>query len=363
MIRKSIFISVFSLLCLGAGIAQTLEEEIGFIYVKAEYLFETSRYDEAVTQYNLVIRQDPKYKDALIKRGMAKNALGAYKGGKQDALQSIELKGITGLAAATLAKAELGLNQSEAAFNSLSAAIGLLPSDADLLELRARIYETDGQLLKACADYERAMYAGSAVAEAKARSLCGITKKAKNNTGRNNNTKTETESGENPIPADNNAGNIGGPENTNEGNTSDNETRDTSDVKTNPAEQGEEAVSESDVTEVKDDPTIPKEDNTRNTLQIDDDLVIEIYGQGLGKRKIEEIPSILILADEDGTVCLDICVDNKGNVTKAEFNPGLSTTAKKSMVSLAIRKSREFSFEPAIFTTQCGVMVFKIKGS
>lgn len=43
--------------------AQVLDEETGFIFVKAEYLFETGRYDEAITQYNAVIAKDPKYKN------------------------------------------------------------------------------------------------------------------------------------------------------------------------------------------------------------------------------------------------------------------------------------------------------------
>ncbi|MBP6447889.1 MAG: hypothetical protein KA341_13880, partial [Saprospiraceae bacterium] len=55
MINMSLFSSL---------IGQALDEETGFIYVKAEYLLETGRYDEAVTNYNLVITKNPGYKNA-----------------------------------------------------------------------------------------------------------------------------------------------------------------------------------------------------------------------------------------------------------------------------------------------------------
>ena len=334
--------------------AQTLDEEIGFIYVKAEYLYETGRFDDAVNQYNVVIRQDPKFKDALIKRGMAKNALGAYKGGKMDALQYIDLVGITGPAAATLARAELGMNQKEAALNSFSAAIGIEPGNIEYLETRAKIYEESGQLIKACADWERAMKAGSAFAESKARSLCGITKTQKPVTQRRSDEVVSSGNPTNTTPNDTPVSEeIEQP--VNQSQPSDN----VSEANTDYAQGNEEDA----VTEPEDDPTIPKEDNYRNVLGIDDDLVIEIYGYGLGRRSIKEVPSILILSDEDGIVSLDVCVNHKGEVTKAEFNPSLSTTAKKSLVSLAIRKSREFIFDGAIYPVQCGVMQFKIKGS
>jgi tetratricopeptide (TPR) repeat protein len=348
----TLLISVFS--ASAVILAQTLDEEIGFIYVKAEYLYETGRYDDAVNQYNLVIRQDPKFKDALIKRGMAKNALGAYKGGKLDVLQYIDLVGITGAAAAALARAELGMNQNDAALNSYSAAIGMEPGNIEYLETRAKIYEESGQLLKACADWERAMKAGSAFAESRARSLCGITKTQKPSTQRKSDEVVSSGNPTNPSQNETPVSEV--PEQTVDQGQQSNPVTETN---TDDSQENTEDA----VTEPEDDPTIPKEDNYRNVLGIDDDLVIEIYGHGLGRRGIKEVPSILILSDEDGIVSLDVCVNNKGEVTKAEFNPSLSTTAKKSLVSLAIRKSREFIFDRAIYPIQCGVMQFKIKGS
>lgn len=353
MNRVLIAIIALQILVTSAAIGQNLDDEIGFVYVKAEYLFETARYDDAVNQYNIVVRQDPKYKDALIKRGMAKNALGAYKGGKMDAMQYIDLMGITGTAAATLAKSELGMNQTEAALNSLAIAIAAEPNNIDYLETRAKVYEENGQLLKACSDWERAMKAGSVLGEAKARSLCGISKTQRPNSPANQKQPEPKEA--EPQNTTNETTPVSSPE-------AQEDTGQQNQPNTNP--QVEEQVdTENEEAEIVDDPTIPKPDDYRNVLEIDDDLIIDIYGYGLGRRSIKEVPSILILSDEDGIVSLDICVNNKGEITKAEFNPSLSTTAKKSLVSLAIRKSREFIFDTAIYPVQCGVMQFKIKGS
>ena len=94
-----------------------------------------------------------------------------------------------------------------------------------------------------------------------------------------------------------------------------------------------------------DDGNMPGEDNTPNQIEIDEDLTLIIRGQGLGRRKVLDQPNILILSDEDGTVSIDICVNKRGKVESAEFNSKLSTIAKKSLVSLAIRKSKDFWFE------------------
>ena len=119
----------------------------------------------------------------------------------------------------------------------------------------------------------------------------------------------------------------------------------------------EEPVREAEVEKM------PEEDNTPNEIEIDEDLTLVIRGQGLGKRKVLDQPNILILSDNDGIVSIDICVNKRGKVESAEFNSKLSTIAKKSLVSLAIRKSKDFWFEKNDFKEQCGVIMFKITGS
>lgn len=359
---------LFSLFTLSLS-AQTLDEETGFIYVKAEYLYETGRYDEAITQFNYVISKDPKYKDALIHRGMSKFAMAAYKGAKMDALQSIELKGINAAAAALLGRSFASMNDVNAAINSLTAAIALDSKNAQYYEWRALIFEDDDQLLKACQDYEAAMNLGSASAQVKAKNLCGIKIKTKPNNEETTSTTqpdSNTDSGTQPTgnvdgqttePTDPNV--LGKDEVLSDG-VKEPETTTTTPTKTN----GEEVVRVVDDSEpVVQDENLPKNDDTVNSFIIDEDLNIQIYGQELGKRKISEIPSILILADENGKVCINICVNKQGIVTSAEFNGTMSTIAKKSLVSLALRKAKEFEFAMGKYDSQCGIMVFNIKGS
>lgn len=332
--------------------AQVLDEETGFIYVKAEYLYETGRYDEAISQYNQVITKDPKYKDALLHRGWAKYAMAAYKGAKMDAIQSIDLKGITAEASALLGRAFAAMQDDKAAIHSLSAAVALDKNNAQYFEWRAKVYEDDGQRLKACQDYETAMNLGSASAEVKARNYCGVTSRPKPT----DSTPVVTNP-TNPTPTtDPNV--LGDNEVLSDGKKED-------DSPTTPAP----TFDENDVRIVDDsdhpviDENLPKNDDSVNSFVIDEDLSIEISGQELGKRQIKEVPSILILADENGKVCINFCVNKEGTVTSAEFNGTMSTIAKKSLVSLALRKAKEFEFTRGKFDSQCGIMVFNIKRS
>jgi tetratricopeptide (TPR) repeat protein len=331
------FVFCFSFNSLGQG--GGLDEEIGFQYVKAEYLFETGRFEDCINEFNQVIAKNPAFKEALIKRATAKYNLGAYKGAKMDALLSIELKGITADGAFILGKSENAMGNDEAAINSLSASISLKP-ELEALEIRALLYEKNEQLLKACADYNEAARMGSSKGEQKSRSLCGGYKSKINPPVLK--PKPQDENTNPPVDTNEEKG-----QDTSSDEQSENDN--TTDEETSPS------------TEPMEDPTIPKEDDFAQNIVIDDDLSISIYGQGLGRRKISDTPSILIIADETGNVTLDICVNNNGEVTKAEFNGTMSTIAKKSMVNLALRKAKEFVFEKSSYTTQCGYLIFKLK--
>lgn len=351
----------FMIICLTAN-AQVLDEETGFIYVKAEYLYETGRFEEAITQYNHVITKDPKYKEALLHRGHAKFALAAYKGAKIDAMQAIDLKGITAESAALLGRATYAMGERNSGFNNMSAAIELDKKNQSYYEWRAEMYEQTDQKLKACQDYEAAMYLGSVMAETKAKNLCGITKTRQQPSTQ----QPASQQGEvikrtepaNTQPVDNNR--LEENEVLSDGTREEN-TQPTQQTQTTPAPVDTTVVKKDDSEPPVFDENLPKNDGTVNTFEIDEELSISISGQELGKRKIKETPSILILADENGKVTIDICVNKEGTVTKAEFNGSMSTIAKKSLVSLAIRKAREFEFDTGKYDLQCGIMVFNIK--
>jgi len=110
------------------------------------------------------------------------------------------------------------------------------------------------------------------------------------------------------------------------------------------------------------DSNLPPDDDTANEIVVDEDLTIEIYGNSLGKRRVLDQPNILIMSDDVGLVAMDICVNKRGKVESAELNTELSTIEKPSLISLAVRRAKDFWFEKNDYKEQCGVMIFKITG-
>lgn len=351
MNRIRLFATGFLLLSMHfAGNAQGLDAETGFIYVKAEYLFETGRYDEAISSYNEVVARDSMYKDALIHRGLAKYALAAYAGAKKDALRSIELKGISADAAALLGRTFAVTRNFKAAIQSYSAAIALDARKVEFFEWRGEAYEMDGQQAKACKDYEAAMQMGSAAGESKSRSLCGY--KARPQTQKEQSppvVNTQPQQSDDSFPP--------AAQNQNAGTQIEQPQQQT----TQPASSENTGTPTVDDSEpMAEQQQGPAEDFTVNKVEVDEDLYIEISGQGLGKRNIKEIPSIIILPDEAGKVTVNFCVNREGRVITAEYNAQLSTINKKSLVTFAIRKAQEFEFSAGEYDSQCGIMVFHI---
>ncbi len=339
------YITLFTFGSISWVSGQDLEEEIGFLYVKSEYLYKTGRFEEAVAEYSKVIQQNPNYKDALMYRGMASMEIGQTEQARQDALKSIEMNGIQAASAALLGRS-FGVHRNyDAAVNSLTAAIALDNNNGDYYNWRAMYLEAAGKLTQACQDYTQAVAKGNQDALPKVRSLCGgkATQPGKIDMG--------------GISVDPNKNQTQNPNDIQEGEVVSEGQRETDDNNT----ENNEYIEDSEVHGHN--PNVPTEDNTVNVFEIDDDLSIEISGQELGLRKIAEIPSILILADENGKVTINICVNREGVVTSAEYNSALSTIAKKALVSLAIRKAKDFEFETGNYDSQCGIMVFKVKSN
>lgn len=341
---------------------QGIEEEIGFKLVKAEYLFGTERFEDAIKELNEVIKVNPTFKNALLLRAETKYKLAAYKGAKEDALKYIEMNGITTECAAILGKSEYALNNQEAALNSLSAAIALSTKDVKVYEMRAEIYTTKNQMIRACNDWEEAAKLGSTTGAINAKK-CGYTSEPRKKRDDTNipSTQKEDSSTDHTMPSDDGSMKEGeiiseGEKETEKG--QENTPRDSS--ATNPSDN----VGNYDDSVIhQDNSNIPEEDDTENKFVIDEDLSITVYGQGLGKRKILDKPSILILSEENGVVAVEICVNENGNVDYAEFNTQKSTLTKKSLVSLSIRKAKEFWFEKSDYPKQCGFILFHIKAS
>jgi tetratricopeptide (TPR) repeat protein len=353
--------------------AQSYEEEVGFTFVKAKYLLDTDRFDDAVREFNRVINEDPTIENALELRAYAKYQLSAYIGTKKDILKYIELKGITPEAISLLAKAEYQLTEFDAALNSLTTALRMIEDDTELYEFRAAIYMDRDQQYLACKDWEAAVKLGSSKALISAKTLCGYRETPPENPPIDNNLEPESEfSGVYTEGMDSGMGN-----NTKESDEiiDDPEVlinRTTLDPESKVVESSNPPViqtstvdsissSEIIVEEPRLDPRLL--DESSSDIEIDEDLTLEISGQGLGSRTLLKQPNILILSDEDGEVVIDICVSRGGRVISAEFNQVLSTLDRKSLVSLAIRKAKDFWFEKSDLMEQCGIMKFKIKGT
>lgn len=353
--RKLTFLLIF-FACAITLSGQAIEDEIGFKYVKAEYLLNTQRYDDAVKELNDIIKQNPAYKNALLLRGETKYKLAAYKGAKLDAMQAIELLGVSGEAASILGRSEFAMGNMDAALPSLTAAIAMGVTDEKLFLERADIFQSKGLLNNACEDWNQASRNGSTTAAINARKFCP-----------NNQEVVKQDPPKNTPPAGNTTiineqptgGNdsslVSGPNNESE------LPQDTSfEILPNDSLDSPEPVSESsNPSEL----LIPEDNNTPNEIVIDEDLTLAIVGQGLGLRRVLERPSILILSEEDGIVAVEICVNENGRVDYAEYNASRSTIDTKSLVSLAVRKATEFWFERNEYPKQCGFIYFKIKGS
>ena len=344
--KRLFFIASVLALCTTSLLAQNLESEVGFKYVKAEYLMDTERVEDAIKELNDVIAKSPSYKNALYLRALAKFKLAAYKGAKADLLQHIEVNGLTLQVINLLAKSDYAMKSFDAALNSLDIAAALGDKDEKIYEMKAQIHFDKGEMIKACQAWEQAVKLGSTNATINARRYCGMKQEPK---------KTEP-----PVVVDN-----GQKQTDNDNVESDDKSQDNGNKETDSTagnnDTSNDTGSDEDVAVEEEEKNVLLEDNTLNKIVIDEDLTIEIYGQGLGLRDVIDRPSILILAEQDGEVAVEICVNDRGKVTYAEFHPAKSTLAQKSMVSLAIRKAKEFWFDKSDLEKQCGYMIFKIK--
>ena len=348
--------------------AQELESETGFKFVKADYLIQTLRYEDAITELNDVIKQNPLYKDAILVRAEAKYKLGANAAAKTDVLTYFDLNGATQKAISLLAKIEYNLANYQAALNNLNVVLASNQDDVKLYEMRAQIYQDRNELLKACQDWEKAARMGSELGKSNAKNLCGagdIATDSRPKRPRKNRDQDPTSDPKNNEPKPDNESSPGAettPTNP-ENNTPNASEADSNTGTQNPTPTDNTTGAETTEEEEVVDENAPPADNTVQKIEIDEDLSIDLFGQGLGKRVILDRPSILILSEQTGTVAIDVCVDQSGKVLSAELNTSMSTINQKSLISLAIRKSKEFSFETGEYPQQCGIMIFRIKGS
>ena len=314
----------------------------------------------------------------MVLRGASKFSLAAYQGAIKDFNKSIEERGVTKDVVGWIALAHYKMNNMDLAVNTLETALLVDPKNRTLWNLQGDIAQDNDERLKACDSWEKAAALGDTKAERKLEKNCDGSSKSKRDRISKTDSKKANFNQEDPNKSKKDDGILDDDEVISLGDREedvilkddkyeDNDTpvREEMDEETEDQLEEEEVLSlgdkeeEEDTTEEKPD----RDPNERAVIEIDEDLILEIYGEHLGNRKILDQPNILILAEEDGVVAVNICVGRAGSVKSAEYNDDLSTIKKQSLISLAIRKAREFWFAKDRNKEACGVILYKIAGS
>lgn len=317
---KNYILLLLTFFTIGFINAQSIEDELGFIYVKADYLLETDRYEEAILEFSKIIEKDNSFKDVLYKRAAAKFAIAAFQGTKNDLLKSFEVVGIQPETVVLYGKALRNLNENIAADNTekTAAMLGVAPKSTTTTSGKStKTDKTPAEVIKDEADK---------IDEKVGTILDQIL-------GKDGDESAET----------------------------------SSETSTSKTEDSNSTGSDSDIIKQKDDVVVEEEepeykpDMSKNEIFIDEDLTI-IIRDGLGGRQVLNQPNILILNESSGNISVDVCVNQNGKVTDAVFNQNASSLSTQSLVSLAVRKSKEFWFEKSTQEEICGTFIFQISG-
>ena len=330
-----LFLALFSL----SLSAQTLDEELGFIYVKADYLYDTNRFDEAIQEFTKIIAKDAAYKDALYKRAESKFHVGAFQGTRNDLLDLFDIKGITPESVLLFGKMQKNLGETEASKQTLETA-GMISNNRSS-------GNSGGSGSTRDSDTNNDTRSNTDVVKQTIEDILGDLLPNKNDDKDSDNdsdTRTDTSS-DSREPADRSG------TSRDEGtatNTNNNDSKSDNDRKNRDMEPEPEPE--------------PEIDDSVRDVYIDEDVTLT-FKNGIGARKILETPNILILSETSGTVVIDLCLNENGKVTSAEYNNAESTLKTQSIISLAVRKSKEFWFKSSSTPDMCGTIVYNITGS
>jgi len=342
-----ILINLLFFLTIGTSEAQSLIEDNNVIFIQANGLFNTDRYDEAVRLYNRILKDDPGFSRAIFMRGKAKFALGAFKGTKNDMLDYIDQRGVNQELIEILANAEQKLGNESSALSYYEVLHKLLPYEGKYFSSAAQIKYDSGDRNRACEYWIKAAKLGDPIGAKQASLKCAydntIHLSSKQRVQETEESKTsESTTSEEP-----------GIDETIE---VEEETRTVSDDE---ATISEEASNNTDIIDVSVHPVPAVNLNATQKIEIDDELTI-VLNSGLGDRNVDHHPNILMLSDKSGKVVIKMCVGGDGNVISAELDDDRTTIFRSSLSSLAIRKAKEFVFMPSLSNRQCGLLIYDI---
>jgi tetratricopeptide (TPR) repeat protein len=345
-IIRSTILTLFFAAFLIPSFGQSLEEDNNVVFMKANVLYESSRYDEAVRMYNRILRDDPAFSRALFMRGKCKFALSAFKGTKSDLLEYINLEGIDEELLELMANTELKLENSSAALSYFEVLVQMRPFEGDNFAKAGELKFASGDKNAACEYWIQGAKLGNGDAIKQASTRCAYNHSIELPAKMDKNAKVKNEeSGEMSNPT---------------AEIDESETIVEDDIFFDEHDESNSTSSENEQISDSDMPIIPVVDlESRQDLKIDDELSIVIT-QGLGDRKVDDYPDILMLSDQSGKVVINLCVNAEGKVTTSELNDKETTLFRSSLSSLALRKAREFRFMPSLQEEQCGQLIFVI---
>lgn len=84
-------------------------------------------------------------------------------------------------------------------------------------------------------------------------------------------------------------------------------------------------------------------------------------GGNLGNRNIVSAPPISDNSSLEGTVVVEVCVDQSGSVSSARFMQKGSTTSNGTLVNLAVNNAKKWRFSPGDVDSQCGTVTYRFK--
>jgi len=321
-------------------VAQGLEDDNMVLYVKANVLYESGRYDEAVRMYNRILSNDQNHTNALLMRAKTKYELGAFRGTKMDAMLYIDKAGVNKELIKLMANTELKLSNLKAAHQYVTTALELDPYDAKLYLLSGDISFADGSRNDACEHFALAANLGNKRAVQRMKEKCNGYRPKPSDTRTNDDMSSTSDEG---MPNIDNSTNV---------------------EEEKKGEDGivtlEDIVKDAEQSSGSTNRTETIDRNATHTIEIDSKLSISI-GDGLGDRRLSSKPSIFMLSDQDGVVVIDLCVNGSGRVIEANFNRDRSTIFRSSLTSLALRKAKDFVFENRSSAEQCGRITYNIK--
>ena len=331
----------FLIAFLTLSLAAQVDDELGFIYVKADYLLETERFKDAAVEFDKVVKKDPSYKDALLKRAASYLGLGSYDLAETSVLDAFHFNGVSHEGIKILGMAQGGQRNYEAAQQTLELALQINYKDAELHLAMGELHLGQENFDDACESWRVAEKLGSDKARLQSMKYCKDqpttekSPKKKKGNGKIGNTKMKLPKGKIPTK------------------TGKNDQEDESDpVIVQRPDTNEEPEEEEEVIEI---------DDTVREKEIDESLTL-VFKDGIGSREVLQQPDIFIMSSETGNVAVEVCINARGKVERAEIMKGASSINSTSLTSLALRKAKEFWFAKGDQKEMCGTIDFKFIG-